>query len=69
MESSASFVRSTFSRNNIETGNLISPVIDFRRPVKHIAEDIFETLKEKPEVKKKGGAFPTDMFFHKIEQG
>ncbi len=53
MESSASFVRSTLSRNNIETGNLISPVIDFRRPVKHIAEDIYETLKEKLDVKKK----------------
>lgn len=53
MESSASFVRSTLSRNNIETGNLISPVVDFRRPVKHIGEDIFEILREKLDVKKK----------------
>lgn len=53
MESSASFVRSTLNRNNIETGNLLSPVVDLRRPVKETSVDIYETLKEKLEVKKK----------------
>lgn len=67
MESSASFVRSTLSRNNIETGNLLSPVIDFRRPVKHIAEDMFETLKETLEVKKKEVVTAFKKAFHQWE--
>jgi predicted CoA-substrate-specific enzyme activase len=53
MESSASFVRSTLNRNNIETGSLLSPIVDLRRPVKETTADIYKILKEKLDVKKK----------------
>jgi predicted nucleotide-binding protein (sugar kinase/HSP70/actin superfamily) len=53
MESNASFVRSTLSRNRIEADNLLSPVIDLRRPFKEMAEDIYDVLRLKLEVKKK----------------
>jgi predicted CoA-substrate-specific enzyme activase len=53
MQSSASFVRSTLARNNIETGNLVSPVIDLRRPVKEVGVEIYDALKAKLDVRKK----------------
>jgi len=53
VESCASVVKSTLTRSGLAVERLISPVIDWRRPLREVAEELFQVLKSHLQVKRR----------------